>query len=569
VSAWGAQSGGDIIDEILAIPKGASETHAPLAHIQQKTLQRVRHFLVATESRVYRDLKGMCEGVSKSYRDRAVLELLQNAHDAHTPDSRDGRIHITLNPGEGAHGTLYVANDGNVFTQENFDALCSPTLTTKNVNEAIGNKGVGFLSVFQVSSHPEVYSRRTAASLTFDGFCFVFAADEMLRAFLDDARLGDKAAQVIESMPRLYLACPATLLPAAVQQLAAEGFATVVRLPLKNKDALAAVRRQLTQLSAETPPVQLFLSRIKELRISANPSKAAILLERHCEELKEWHDTRILKTHCGTRSFIVAEKTIPHSAMLEVIGRDIAAETLPKEWGEWTGDAIVSTAVAASGEPLEPRLYNFLPMGEEAKAPFAGYLDAPFFATLDRLGVQEGVEVNTFLLETARQLTLDAADIARTCLPRSEARQAVLDLVLWSKNDAPMRERVLASTLPLIPTIRVPSISEGWGTLGQTRLWQGDAFLSPHLVARHAGFPIVDPELDLRRMGTLRSFVEGTGMLDCPASDRAEIVEQVAKGLSRVPCDLNQWNQFYRSLAELFSNDAVALSRPSNSWPQR
>ena len=502
----------------------------------------------------------MCERVSESYRDRVVLELLQNAHDAHPLSSPDGRIRIALDPGEGAHGTLYVANDGNGFTQANFDALCSPTLTTKSVNEAIGNKGVGFLSVFQVSSHPEVYSRGSAASMTFDGFCFAFAADETLRGFLDEVGLGDAVKPVIESMPRLYLACPTPFFPAAVQQLAVERFSTVVRLPLKSNDALAAVDRQLAMLSAEAPPVQLFLPRIKELRISADPSKAAIVLERICEVLEVRDDTRILKAHCGTRSFIVAEKTIPPSTMLDVIHRDIAAEALPIAWEDWTGDAVVSVAVAASGDPLKPRLYNFLPMGEEAEAPFAGYLDAPFFATLDRLRVQEGVKVNAFLWETARQLALEAAARTRTCLPRREARQVVLDLVLWSNNDPSMRKRVLASTLALIPTIRVPGISKEWGTLGQSRLWQEDTFLSPHLVARYVSFSIVDPELDPERLRNLRSFVEGTGLLHCSATERADIVEHVADRLPRTPCDLNQWNQFYRSLAELFRNDAAVLA---------
>ena len=191
-------------------------------------------------------------------------------------------------------------------------------------------------------------------------------------------------------MPRLYLACPTPFFPLEVERLAAEGFATVVRLPLKSDDALAAVERQLALLSAQAPPVQLFLPRIKELHVSANLSRMATVLERHCKVLEARGDTRVLRADCGTRSFIVAEKTIPHSTVLDIINHDIAAEALPAAWEEWTGDAVVSVAVAATGDPLQPRLYNFLPMGEGAEAPFAGYLDAPFFSTLDRQRVQAG-----------------------------------------------------------------------------------------------------------------------------------------------------------------------------------
>ncbi|WP_147377715.1 ATP-binding protein [Mesorhizobium waimense] len=454
---------------------------SPHEHIRRETLERIQHFLSKPQLRVYRDLKGMCERVSDSYRDRVVVELLQNAHDAHPAGAPPGRIRIALDPNEGACGTLYVANEGAGFAQRNFDALCSPTLTTKNVNEAIGNKGVGFLSVFQVSSHPEVYSRLSDTSGTFDGYCFGFAADGTLRTFLETEELGDHADQIIASMPRLYLACPASSFPVAVQKLASERFVTVIRLPLKSDDALTAVQRQLALLSAQTPPVQLFLPRIKELSVSMDPTIAATVLERHCEVLQVLDDTRLLKARCGIRSFIVAEKTVPHQTMLDIILRDIAAEALPEAWEDWTGDAIVSIAVAAHGDPLEPRLYNFLPMGEGAKAPFSGYLDAPFFATLDRLRVQDGVEVNTFLLDTARQLALDAAALALTSLSRSEARQAVLDLVLWNKTDAAMRERVLTSAVPLVPTVPVLGRSEDWATFQKAKIWNGDVFLSPPL----------------------------------------------------------------------------------------
>ncbi|RWI33316.1 MAG: ATP-binding protein [Mesorhizobium sp.] len=533
---------------------------SPREHIRRETLERIQHFLSKPQLRVYRDLKGMCDRVSDSYRDRVVVELLQNAHDAHPAGGPPGRIRIALDPDEGAFGTLYAANDGTGFAQPNFDALCSPTLTTKNVNEAIGNKGVGFLSVFQVSSHPEVYSRLSDASDTFDGFCFAFAADGTLRSFLETEGLGGHAGQIIASMPRLYLACPASSFPVAVRKLAAERYATVVRLPLKSEDALAAVQRQLALLSAETPPVQLFLPRIKELSVSANPADTATVLERHCELLQELDDTRLLKARCGIRSFIVAEKTVPHQTMLDIIARDIAAEALPQAWEDWTGDAIVSVAVALDGDPLEPRLYNFLPMGEGAKAPFSGYLDAPFFATLDRLRVQGGVEVNTFLLNTARQLALDAAALARSCLSRSEARQVVLDLVLWNKTDAAMRERVLSSAAPLVPSVPLSGRSGDWATFGQAKVWNGDAFLSPRFIARHAGFPIVDPELGSARFRILRSFVEGTGLLDCSPTARADIVAQVAGSLPRTPSGISKWNQFYRSLTELFRNDHNALA---------
>ena len=88
-------------------------------YIGAMTLRRVRHFLAAPDLTVYSDLKGMCERVSDSYRDRVVIELLQNAHDAHDPEAVDGRIKVLLDPSDACFGTLYVANDGYGFTKTN------------------------------------------------------------------------------------------------------------------------------------------------------------------------------------------------------------------------------------------------------------------------------------------------------------------------------------------------------------------------------------------------------------------------------------------------------------------
>jgi hypothetical protein len=94
--------------------------------------------------------------VGADYQGRAIYELLQNAF-----DKADKNILIKV---EG--NTLYVANDGMPFTyaaeydydqgksqcRGDFQALCSISTSEKNRNESIGNKGVGFKSVFSIST---------------------------------------------------------------------------------------------------------------------------------------------------------------------------------------------------------------------------------------------------------------------------------------------------------------------------------------------------------------------------------------------------------------------------------
>lgn len=400
-------------------------------HIRDATLRRIRHYLSDREQRVYPDLKGMCERVSDTYRDRVVVELLQNAHDAHEARSTNGRIKIILDSGDGPFGSLTVANDGIGFLQKNFDALCSPTLTTKSVNEAIGNKGVGFLSVFQVSSFPEIYSRVPGSSDSgFDGYCFRFADDESVTDFLRKEEMESDADDVIANMPRLYLACPSEVHPADIERLADEGFATAVRLPLKNAESLLSVKEQIAQLAEGDPPIQLFLSRIAEFSIECSEEESTILTRR-CDLLKQEEAFRMMEVRCDEATFIVAERTIPHLDVLAVIEADVAAERLPESWRKWEGDAIVSLAVTATGTPLMGRLYNFLPMGTDAKSSFDGHLDAPFYASIDRLKLQSGVKLNEMFLAVSRELAVEAARAAKNGQFAKSTKEVVSDFLFW------------------------------------------------------------------------------------------------------------------------------------------
>jgi hypothetical protein len=53
------------------------------------------------------------------YRDRFLIELIQNGYDAHEPLSRDGLVWIRLDVHDGPFGCLYVANGGRPFSESN------------------------------------------------------------------------------------------------------------------------------------------------------------------------------------------------------------------------------------------------------------------------------------------------------------------------------------------------------------------------------------------------------------------------------------------------------------------
>lgn len=537
------------------------ESSPPRALISAATEGRVRHYLSDRKQRVYSDLKGMCERVSDSYRDRVVMELLQNAHDAHDRHATDGRIAMTLDPNEGSFGTLTVANFGRGFDDGNFDAICSPTMTTKNVNEAIGNKGVGFLSVFQVCSHPEVYSKLPGSrSLAFDGFCFAFADDEVVKSFLVDIGCADGAIDVLSNMPRLYLACPIEALDDATTALGREGYVTVVRLPLKNKESLSSVTRQLDALMQAHPPVNLFLSRITSLAVAIKGEKPrSATLTREQRLLAADTHFCLLEVECGEQGYIVAERTIPHDEIMAVIERDVAGERLPESWRKWEGDAVVSLAVAPADAPIAGRLFNFLPMGSDVAAPLDGYLDAPFYASIDRLKLQPGVDLNAFLLRHCRELAIEAGLAIRASLAPAQAKRAIVDMAFWHGADrAAMREEMLSRKLELVPTIKAGR-SGDWAPLAAARLWRGDTFLSAAYAAKVSRFPVVDTSVGAERLERLGAFVLGTSLMMPSGVERAEVAEGVAADLHHRKAAIERWDMFYRALAGLFTSEPGLL----------
>ena len=109
---------------------------------------------------IYRSAQSTGHQIASDYGSRFLVELVQNAYDAHPPERNDGEIKILLAPEEGTTGVLYVANKGNGFTWSDVEALCNIGMSNKPVGESIGNKGLGFRSVRYITDDPQIYSKR-------------------------------------------------------------------------------------------------------------------------------------------------------------------------------------------------------------------------------------------------------------------------------------------------------------------------------------------------------------------------------------------------------------------------
>ena len=72
---------------------------------------------------------------------------------------------------------LLIANSGRAFEHKDFKGLCRLGQSPKDPNRSVGNKGLGFRSVLEVASAPEIWSTST----TEGGPAFVFRFDPGVR----------------------------------------------------------------------------------------------------------------------------------------------------------------------------------------------------------------------------------------------------------------------------------------------------------------------------------------------------------------------------------------------------
>lgn len=546
------------------------------------TQRRIQIYEQAGEDwRFAESLKSVSEDTAQEYEGRAVLELIQNGHDA-LAESSSGRIAVLVCPHAGENGVLYVANEGAGFTDSNFRAITEVALSDKGAGEGIGNKGLGFRSVLQLTDWPEVYSKASPSSVKFDGFCFRFARPEDVRELVDDPELADR---VIEDISPLALPVPAQDPDATLMSLAAEGFSTVVRLPLRNKHAVEAAIAQATEAIDGEAPLLLFLDRVGELIVDVQDSGdrggrrvlARSVTPSRLVARQEGGWVEEVDLAEGGR-YLLARRTLAPDGLRRAIEQSIEAREIDAKWLKWEGEAWVGIALRLDEDLERGLLYTFLPMSDAARAPFHGHAHAPFFTKLARLHISEAVGLNAFLLDQLAELCMQLVSALRAQGPCTTVRHLILDLVCW---DAPARiDRVLDGKLadePIVPLVGADS----WGTLRSSFAWPDKKRPWKVLTAEalaEAGGRLLDPSVGpLRETRLLKLHQDLLAKLMRPSSRTAAAwVERVAERLQPSgearPDPL--WADFYDDLAQAFADHSedlrgrrIILDQDGRLWP--
>lgn len=198
------------------------------------------------------DMAAMEKYMSESYSGRIIVELLQNADDAHS-----SRVFITEND-----GNVIFANNGRPFDNEDVMAISRSGASKKNRGETIGYRGIGFKSTSYLSSDIIIYSNNVT-------FCFSKA----------------KTAEVLGvdegNVPtiRIPFLVDSTPYKSIINDLQDNGFTTIFVFKSSNKDVL---QEEIESLSTD---LMLFLRNIKEIE-TQNMGEDKLL--RVVRKKKDW-----------------------------------------------------------------------------------------------------------------------------------------------------------------------------------------------------------------------------------------------------------------------------------------
>jgi hypothetical protein len=191
------------------------------------------------------------------YRDRVIVELAQNAADAAARAGVIGRLVLEL-----SGAVLLATNTGTPIDAAGVESISVARASAKLDHEgAVGRFGVGFAAVLAVSDEPSIIS--TTGAVRWSRADALAAAAELPALEAEIATRGDRV--------------PVLRLPfAAAAQLVPDGD-TMVVLPLRDAEAVAAVHAQLIGLD---PTVLLALPGLGQVVVRVNGSERVLSAER-------------------------------------------------------------------------------------------------------------------------------------------------------------------------------------------------------------------------------------------------------------------------------------------------
>ena len=577
------------------------------------SLGEVRLFLEDLKhgTKKYKTIASISGQIAEAYRGRCVLELLQNAHDA-LMDSQGGEPgRVTFLLVTEPVPLLLVANSGHAFERKDFKGLCQLGQSPKDPNKSVGNKGLGFRSVLEVSSSPEIWSTEAtegdpAFVFRFDpGVCEKVAAaltdlnangldarspfetSELLVDWTEEQlqryrkRLADEGLdgreEAMSFLSPYDIPLPISERRDAVDELLRDGHVTVVCLPLDGgrvgeiNDAVAAVRSQLEDLLDISTP--LFLPKLGQLFVGIDGEMTVVQRTvemdgafggygRSRSQKVEISRTSPSGGENETDRFRVWTRALGGKQDTEWAERiRNAVRHLPNKWPE-VDSVEVGVAVREGEEAADGRFVIFLPT--EMTTGTGAHINAPFFGSLNRRRIQFDDEYNRMLLDCVVDLSLDAVQDLAAAEPEDERGRTIID-ILASHGDVGttgksmfkmLCERASGGSTPLDEQ-QLLLCDGGWTAPASARLMPQVAdglAIGADDWRQSAVFAVVSSALDGRE-SEVKRLLEGLGGSVAPTeTEWMRTVERVALRVQSCEIGAN-WDGFLTSLLEVLPSN--------------
>ncbi len=182
------------------------------------------------------------------------------------------------------------------------------------------------------------------------------------------------------------------------------------------------------------------------------------------------------------------------------LDESLAKKQVPASWKDWQGPARVSVAIRLNRSVEKGLLYCFLPLGEEGKAPFTGYINANFYTKMDRRSVDGEISLNRFFVSSAAHLCRHAINfLIEQDWPESPA--GVVDLLCWSgPHVSDIRRAFDSDERNIVEKLVLPTWDAGtavkWKAVKDTFIWDvsPNSCLSVEAIAEAAGAAILSAE---------------------------------------------------------------------------
>jgi len=301
------------------------------AYIEQLSKDALRQVRVTHDGRlpyVTVDLRNQANAeasATREYQGRYLFELLQNANDAivavkDNPEwSKSGPYRVRI---ELTDSALIVANDGVPFFERDVDSIYCWGESSKDPNKSIGYKGIGFKSVLEITDSPEIFSQIVQ---------FRFDRETCYRAVREIVGTGTELRLPItrfvfpHTLDQIQPTSDAEL---GLRLLGEEGFATVIRLPLKVDPG-----KVLDHIEGDDgdldPVLLLFLGGIDEINVWVG-GRCRRVLRRRVRQPNDGHLGRDITLYEGQRR--VSRWLLFDAPKREVDDRTIIDELGDKAW---------------------------------------------------------------------------------------------------------------------------------------------------------------------------------------------------------------------------------------------